>query len=324
MIRVRIEEKRYENFALKNIDFEIEKGEFICLLGRSGSGKSTLLKIVAGLDRAYKGEVELDGEEIENIRKSGKISMVFQEDLLLPHLNVFENVAFGLKIAKKSKEEITKKVDEILKKLELEDMKKKYPNELSGGERQRVAIGRALVTEPKLLLMDEPFSALDYNLKKSMQRLVKTLQKEFRVTTLFITHDRDEAFLLADRIGIMESGKLVALDSAEELYHTPKTLYVAKFLGVENIFLTEKFEKIFGYESEAHTKYLGVSAQDIKIVENSEIDGEVLEVSFAMGRYMVEIAVGSEIINCTTEQRREVKERVFIDFDKSKVKEIEE
>ena len=202
MLEVKIKEKNYRSFALEEIEFEIEKGEFICLLGKSGSGKSTLLKIVAGLDQDYKGEVNLENEDIESARKSGKISMVFQEDLLLPHLDVFENIAFGLRIAKCNSDEIRRRVEEILKKLELEDKKYKYPNELSGGERQRVSIGRALVTEPKLLLMDEPFSALDYNLKKAMQKLVKNLQKELRITALFITHDRDEAFTLGDRLGI--------------------------------------------------------------------------------------------------------------------------
>lgn len=324
MLEVKIKEKNYRSFALEEIEFEIEKAEFICLLGKSGSGKSTLLKIVAGLDKDYKGEVNLENEDIESARKSGKISMVFQEDLLLPHLDVFENIAFGLRIAKYNSDEIRRRVEEILKRLELDDKKYKYPNELSGGERQRVSIGRALVTEPKLLLMDEPFSALDYNLKKAMQKLVKNLQKELRVTTLFITHDRDEAFTLGDRLGIMENGKLIALDRGEKLFNCPKTLYVAKFLGIENIFLKEKFEKIFNYKSEVTTKYLGISGQDIKIVENGKIQGKVVDMNFSMGRYIVEIEVKDEKINCITNVRLEIGDMVFMDFEEKNIKGIDD
>lgn len=324
MLEVKIKEKNYRSFALEEIEFEIEKGEFICLLGKSGSGKSTLLKIVAGLDQDYKGEVNLENEDIESARKSGKISMVFQEDLLLPHLDVFENIAFGLRIAKCNSDEIRRRVEEILKKLELEDKKYKYPNELSGGERQRVSIGRALVTEPKLLLMDEPFSALDYNLKKAMQKLVKNLQKELRITTLFITHDRDEAFTLGDRLGIVENGKLIALDRGEKLFNYPKTLYVAKFLGIENIFLREKFEKIFNYKSEVTTKYLGISGQDIKIVENGKTQGKVVDMNFSMGRYIVEIEVKDEKISCITNVRLEIGDMVFMDFEEKNIKGIED
>lgn len=324
MIEVKIEEKKYNNFTLKDIRFKIAKGEFVCLLGRSGSGKSTLLKIVAGLDRDYKGMVSLENEAIEVARKSGKISMVFQEDLLLPHLDVFENIAFGLRIAKYSKDEIKVKVEEILKKLDLEKMKNKYPNELSGGERQRVSIGRALVTGPKLLLMDEPFSALDYNLKKAMQKLVKSLQKELGVTTLFITHDRDEAFILADKIGIMESGKLVVMDNGEKLYTSPKTLYVAKFLGIENIFLTENFEKIFKYKENTSAKFLGISGQDIRIVENSELYGKIIDINFGLGRYILEIELENNKIICISDKKLEVGSIAYIDFDKKNIKEIEE
>lgn len=324
MIEVKIEEKKYNNFTLKDIRFKIAKGEFVCLLGRSGSGKSTLLKIVAGLDRDYKGIVSLENEAIEVARKSGKISMVFQEDLLLPHLDVFENIAFGLRIAKCNKDEIRVKVEEILKKLDLEKMKNKYPNELSGGERQRVSIGRALVTEPKLLLMDEPFSALDYNLKKAMQKLVKSLQKELGVTTLFITHDRDEAFILADKIGIMESGKLVVMDSGEKLYTSPKTLYVAKFLGIENIFLAENFEKIFKCKENTSAKFLGISGQDIRIVENSELYGKIIDINFSLGRYILEIELENNKIICISDKKLEVGSIAYIDFDKKNIKEIEE
>lgn len=324
MIEVKIEEKKYNNFTLKDVRFKIAKGEFVCLLGRSGSGKSTLLKIVAGLDRDYKGTVSLENEAIEVARKSGKISMVFQEDLLLPHLDVFENIAFGLRIAKCNKDEIRVKVEEILKKLDLEKMKNKYPNELSGGERQRVSIGRALVTGPKLLLMDEPFSALDYNLKKAMQKLVKSLQKELGVTTLFITHDRDEAFILADKIGIMESGKLVVMDSGEKLYTSPKTLYVAKFLGIENIFLAENFEKIFKYKENTSAKFLGISGQDIRIVENSELCGKIIDINFSLGRYILEIELENNKIICISDKKLEVGSIAYIDFDKKNIKEIKE
>ena len=230
MLEVKNLKKVYENFSLEIENFQVKHGEFISILGQSGSGKSTFLNILAGIETDYTGEFLIKGE----------ISMVFQDSLLLPHLNLFENVAFGLRIKKVDKNEIDTRVIEVMKKLEIFSLKDKYPNEISGGEKQRVSIGRALVMKPQLLLMDEPFSSLDENLRERLQEVVKNLQKELGVTIIFVTHDRDEAFYLSDRIALINNGKIEQCDSRINLLTKPISDYVYKFLGLENIVVKDQ------------------------------------------------------------------------------------
>ena len=230
MLVIKNLEKVYEKFSLKIKNFEVKQGEFISILGQSGSGKSTFLNIIAGIETDYTGEVLIKGE----------LSMVFQDSLLLPHLNLFENIAFGLRIKKLDKNEINNRVVEIMKKLEISHLKDKYPNEISGGEKQRVSIGRALVMKPQLLLMDEPFSSLDENLRERLQEVVKTLQKELDLTIIFVTHDRDEAFYLSDRIALINKGKIEQYDSGINLFTKPISDYVYKFLSLENIVVKDQ------------------------------------------------------------------------------------
>lgn len=230
MLEVKNLKKVYENFSLEIENFQVKHGEFISILGQSGSGKSTFLNILAGIETDYTGEFLIKGE----------ISMVFQDSLLLPHLNLFENVAFGLRIKKVDKNEIDTRVIEVMKKLEIFSLKDKYPNEISGGEKQRVSIGRALVMKPQLLLMDEPFSSLDENLRERLQEVVKNLQKELGITIIFVTHDRDEAFYLSDRIALINNGKIEQCDSRINLLTKPISDYVYKFLGLENIVVKDQ------------------------------------------------------------------------------------
>lgn len=230
MLVIKNLKKRYEKFSLDIENFQVKQGEFISILGQSGSGKSTFLNILAGIETEYIGEVSIKGE----------LSMVFQDSLLLPHLNLFENIAFGLRIKKMDKNEIDARVVEVMKKLEIFSLKDKYPNEISGGEKQRVSIGRALVMKPQLLLMDEPFSSLDENLRERLQEVVKTLQKELDLTIIFVTHDRDEAFYLSDRIALINKGKIEQYDSAINLFTKPISDYVYKFLSLENIVVKDQ------------------------------------------------------------------------------------
>lgn len=230
MLVIKNLKKRYEKFSLDIENFQVKQGEFISILGQSGSGKSTFLNILAGIETEYIGEVSIKGE----------LSMVFQDSLLLPHLNLFENIAFGLRIKKIDKNEIDARVVEVMKKLEIFSLKDKYPNEISGGEKQRVSIGRALVMKPQLLLMDEPFSSLDENLRERLQEVVKTLQKELDLTIIFVTHDRDEAFYLSDRIALINKGKIEQYDSAINLFTKPISDYVYKFLSLENIVVKDQ------------------------------------------------------------------------------------
>ena len=268
MIEIKGVSKSFSGFSLKNIDILIEDGEFIGILGQSGSGKSTLLNLVAGLDKDFSGEILINGKSPSRMIKDGEVAMVFQKDLLLHHLSVWENIAFGLKIKKVPKDEIEKRVKEAIAEMDLVGKEKRFPNELSGGEKQRVSIARAIVTRPKLLLMDEPFSALDFNLRDRMQKMVKKLHEKLKVTIIFVTHDREEAFYLSNKIGVMFRGELLDYGTPKDLYDNPKNAYTAKLLAVENIFSKDIFEKLFQCEVQP-CKFVALRGKSIKVVEDS-------------------------------------------------------
>ncbi|TDT72596.1 putative spermidine/putrescine transport system ATP-binding protein [Hypnocyclicus thermotrophus] len=278
MIKLKNITKEYDDFKLKNINFEVKKGEFISLLGKSGSGKSTILNIISGIDKNYKGEVLFKNKNINNYNLlEKKLAMIFQEDYLFPHLNIEKNIGFGLKMRKEKKEIIKKKVDNLLEKLGLKNFNKKYPHELSGGQKQRVAIARALAIEPEILLMDEPFSALDENLRLEMQDLIKNIHKENKVTTIFVTHDQDEAFKLSDRIILIEDGDILQTDKPLKLYKKPKNEKVAKFLGMKNIFDSKIFENY--YKIDKNQKII-IKDKDIIIKKNGKIIGNIEGINY--------------------------------------------
>lgn len=196
-----------QNQILKNIHLDIEEGELVTLLGPSGCGKSTLLRSLAGLEQIGSGRIILDGEDITDVpvQKSG-IGMVFQQYSLFQNMNVEDNIAFGLKIAKMDKNQIKEKVQRAIEMVDLVGKEKSYPSELSGGQQQRVAIARAIVMEPKVLLLDEPLSAIDAKLRRELQEKIKRVQKELKITTIFVTHDQDEAMIMSDKIHLMKNG----------------------------------------------------------------------------------------------------------------------
>lgn len=301
MIEIKGVSKSFSGFSLKNIDISIEDGEFIGILGQSGSGKSTLLNLVAGLDKDFSGEILINGKSPSRMIKDGEVAMVFQKDLLLPHLSVWENIAFGLKIKKVPKDEIEKRVKEAIAEMDLVGKEKRFPNELSGGEKQRVSIARAIVTRPKLLLMDEPFSALDFNLRDRMQKMVKKLHEKLKVTIIFVTHDREEAFYLSNKIGVMFRGELLDYGTPKDLYDDPKNAYTAKLLAVENIFSKDIFEKLFQCEVQP-CKFVALRGKSIKVVEDSNLKGQVDEVNFKMGGYSVVISLGNERVTLVEEK----------------------
>ena len=241
MVKVENISKSYEKFSISSLSFNVEEGEFLSLLGQSGSGKTTLLNIISGQETKYTGTVKIENGSIKDSIKNGKIAMVFQDALLLPHLNIFENIVFGLRIKKVPKKEIEEKGMKILELLELTQLRDRFPNQLSGGQKQRVGIGRALIMEPLLLLMDEPFSALDGELREKLQKMLKKLQKDLKITIIFVTHDKEEAFYLSDTIIIMEDGKIIRKGTPMEIYSQPLRKNVANFLGMENIFTREEF-----------------------------------------------------------------------------------
>lgn len=222
--------------VLTDIDMSIDVGEFVTILGASGCGKTTLLKIIAGFERANSGKVMLAGSDLTQTSPSRReIGMVFQNYALFPHMTVFQNVAFPLEMRRLSKREIDQRVEEALGLVALEAFLHRYPNELSGGQQQRAALARAIVFEPKLLLLDEPFSALDRRLRETMQLEVKALQRRLGLTTIFITHDQGEALTMSNRIAVMSKGSVLQIGTPSEIYHHPGNTEVAEFIGDSNI-----------------------------------------------------------------------------------------
>jgi sulfate/thiosulfate transport system ATP-binding protein len=230
--------------VLDRIDLEIREREFLGLLGPSGSGKTTLLRILAGLEVPDSGTVRFDGQDALSLpREQRQVGFVFQHYALFNHMNVFENVAFGLKVRARGKrpksEEIAKRVGDLLELVQLADFEERFPAQLSGGQRQRVALARALAVEPKVLLLDEPFGALDAKVRVELRRWLRTIHDRTGLTTVFVTHDQEEALDLADRVAVMNRGKIEQVGTPLEIYEGPQTPFVFDFLGRTNAFACE-------------------------------------------------------------------------------------
>ncbi|PLR22746.1 MULTISPECIES: ABC transporter ATP-binding protein [Pantoea] len=231
----------------ENIDFSAEEGEFVTLLGPSGCGKSTLLRCIAGLTEVDSGNVLLQGQDIVPLPPQKRtIGMVFQSYALFPNMTVEKNVAFGLKMQKLASGEIQKRVMEVLALVELTDFARRYPHQLSGGQCQRVALARSLVTRPRLLLLDEPLSALDARIRRHLREQIRNIQRELKLTTLFVTHDQEEALTMSDRIVLMNRGKIVQNGNAEMLYTQPADLFAAGFIGNYNLLSAEQATQLTG------------------------------------------------------------------------------
>ena len=262
MIRVQNITKRFGNFpALHGIDLDIQPGEFIALLGPSGSGKTTLLRIIAGLEFQDAGQVLFNGEDVSE-RSVGErgVGFVFQHYALFRHMTVVENVAFGLNVRKRkdrpTKAEIKTSAEELLRLVQLEGLGKRFPGQLSGGQRQRVALARALAIEPKLLLLDEPFGALDAKVRKDLRRWLRDLHKRMGLTSVFVTHDQEEALELADRVVVMDHGRIEQVGTPEQIYMEPATPFVSYFVGETN-----------RLPASNGTETLHIRPHDIEIVE---------------------------------------------------------
>lgn len=239
IIKIQNVAKSYaDHQALSDINLNVYDGEFLTLLGPSGCGKTTLLRILAGFEDPDTGKIFLNNEDITNTPPEQRhVNMVFQSYALFPHMTVFENVAFGLRCAKKhSENEIQTRVNDVLKMVDLIPQTHRKPSSLSGGQQQRVALARAVVNQPQVLLLDEPFSALDYSLRKKMRVDLKQIQRDLGITFIFVTHDQEEALTLSDRIVILNIGNIEQIDTARQVYEEPKNLFSAKFIGEANIF----------------------------------------------------------------------------------------
>ena len=231
--------KTYDNgfTAVDGFNLEVKRGEFVTFLGPSGCGKTTTLRMIAGFEIPTSGEILLDGQDISKLPPNKRpINTVFQRYALFPHLNIFDNIAFGLKLKKLPKTEIVKKVKKVLEMVDLEGFEDRKVATLSGGQQQRIAIARALVNEPEILLLDEPLGALDLKMRKEMQIELKGMHDRLGITFIYVTHDQEEALTMSDKIVVMSEGEIQQIGTPEDIYNEPKNAFVADFIGESNIF----------------------------------------------------------------------------------------
>ncbi len=225
------------NPVLRDVALDIPSGELVALLGPSGCGKTTLLRIIAGLEAPDAGEVRHGGEDVSaRPARERNVGVVFQHYALFRHMTVADNVGFALRVRHRRRAEISSRVDELLRLVQLEGMRSRYPHQLSGGQRQRVALARALATEPRILLLDEPFGALDARVRQELRRWLRRLHDELHVTSVFVTHDQEEAFEVADRIVLMNAGRIEQVGSPAQVFEEPASPFVMRFLGAVNVF----------------------------------------------------------------------------------------
>ncbi|ACP39312.1 ABC transporter ATP-binding protein [Saccharolobus islandicus] len=295
--------------VIDNISLNVEKGEFFVILGKSGSGKTTLLRLIAGLERVSSGKILIDSIDVTDLPPSKRdIGMVFQNYALYPNKKVFENLMIALENSRIDKKDKEERIMEISKELEIYHLMDKYPVQLSGGQQQRVAIAKALVRRPKVLLMDEPLSNLDVQLRYSARKLIKKVQKEFNITTVYVTHDSNEALAIADRIGVIDKGKLLQLGIPEEIYNNPSSEDVASLIGNPPM----SFVKIDG-------KIIGVRPDDVTIRNDGKYEGVVSNCEFWGSYYLIYIDFIDNEVKATTKERIKEGSRVKFDFINYKV-----
>ncbi|MBK8026736.1 MAG: ABC transporter ATP-binding protein [Chloroflexi bacterium] len=230
--------------AVNDVQFTVQDGEFMCILGPSGCGKSTLLRMIAGFEMPTSGDMRIDNDSVTALPPNRRpTAMVFQKYTLWPHMKVFDNIAFGLQLRRLPRTEIKRKVEEALALVSLSGYEERYPAQLSGGQQQRVALARALVLEPKILLLDEPFSSLDAILRVRLREELHRIQRRMNITAIFVTHDQEEALTLADRIAVMNSGRIEQIAAPADIYASPASLFVADFIGAMNLMEGEVRDK---------------------------------------------------------------------------------
>lgn len=290
------------NAVLSNIDMTIEEGEFVTLLGPSGCGKSTILRIVAGLTDATSGVVKIEGKSMNNIQpKNREVGMVFQSYALFPNMTVKENVAFGLKMKKINASEIEQKVKEALALVHLSDKENAFPHELSGGQQQRVALARALIVRPKVLLLDEPLSALDAQIRKKLQADLRSIQTELGMTMVLVTHDQEEAMAVSDKIFVMNKGEIAQAGSPTEIYTKPESEFIANFIGHYNVFTKKELEQMIGGKLASEREKFAIRPEAIHlnakegdyrftgIAKEAVMSGNVIRTVFQVGERTISV-----------------------------------
>jgi sulfate transport system ATP-binding protein len=287
-IRIEHVSRQFGSFAaLKDVSLDVQPGELIALLGPSGSGKTTLLRIIAGLEQQDSGRVLFHGQDASNTHvRDRQVGFVFQHYALFDHMTIFENVAFGLRARPRSQRlpegELEKKVRGLLELVQLGQLERRYPSQLSGGQRQRVALARALAVEPKMLLLDEPFGALDAKVRRELRRWLRRLHDDVRVTSVFVTHDQEEALEIADRVVVMRAGTIEQVGTPDEVYQTPATAFVYEFLGDVNRFQSDRIA--YARPHEIDVELSASSEQSIPVtVEHVAARGAIVRVELTAG-----------------------------------------
>ena len=297
--------------GVENINIQVHEGEFVTMLGPSGCGKSTILRTLGGFLKIDGGEILLDDQAIQDLPPEKRpTAMVFQSYNLWPHMTVYENLMFGLKIRKVPKAVMQKEADEALKLVGMEGYGKKYPNQLSGGQQQRVAIARALLLKPSVLLLDEPFSALDAKIRQQMREELKRIQEELNITVVFVTHDQEEAMALSHRIVVMNKGVIEQVGTPEEIYDNPATKYVASFIGEMN-FIEENGGKVLAVRPEDIILTKGDSGDMVGSVRSIMMLGHYAEVIIQMGNQTIK-----SYLNRALPNGFHVQDRVSLSFNK--------
>lgn len=289
--------------ASDDVSFGIEKGKLVGLLGPSGSGKTTILRMLAGLEKQDEGDVIIDGKNVNALTPDQrKIGFVFQSYALFPYMTVYDNIAYGLKVQKRDKKFIKNRVHELLDLVGLPGVGKRYPNQLSGGQRQRIALARALAPQPEVLLLDEPFAAIDAKVRKELRTWLRETIDKVGITSIFVTHDQDEAIEIADEIIITNKGRIEQVGNPVEIYENPKTPFVAQFIGQSAVI--KDFGKLKGFEKENDSQYGVIRPEFVEISDNeNEIiantaadsayeDGIIEEVLFRGNTYEIKVRIG--------------------------------
>jgi len=301
MSYVRVDQltKRFgENTVFDAIEFTIEQGEFVTLLGPSGCGKSTLLRSLAGLNSVDGGVITVDGDDITHLAPQQRgIGMVFQSYALFPNMTVFDNIAFGLKMKKLTAGKIAEEVTKVISLVDLQGKEQHYPHQLSGGQSQRVALARALVVRPRILLLDEPLSALDAKIRKRLRQQIRDIQKELNLTTIFVTHDQEEAMIMSDRIFLMNRGEIVQQGTPESIYTHPVNEFVAGFMGHYNLVDAKHAKRLFNIDTQwkvairpesIYVKEVGrqygahISVPQQGIIKNHQLLGNIIRYNVAI------------------------------------------
>jgi putative spermidine/putrescine transport system ATP-binding protein len=306
--------------AVMDFNLSVEKGEFVSLLGPSGCGKTTTLRMIAGFETPTEGKILIDGVDVTYLPPNKRnVGMVFQSYALFPNMTVFENIAFGLRVKKKSESEIKKRVLEMLNLIHMQEFAMRYPHQLSGGQQQRVALARALAIYPEVLLLDEPLSALDAKIRVELRSEIRAIQQKLNITTIYVTHDQEEALTMSDRVVVMNKGMIEQVGTPQEIYNSPKTHFVASFVGTLNFINTQIVDRqkgvleVFGQKFDigyplsefARNKVtVAIRPERLKIVPDETItdsfEGVVSKIIFMGAIVRIQVKLGDSIVSCDT------------------------